>query len=493
LFELPQDASGGVSQPAAVVCKPVFNVEDDRGHHRFGVIVGLVILNDIAVSAISVSQPAGLPTRIRDTVAPEDGVSYDYKARIGNAIGIGRPHSELLYSLNLEFVDRTWLVEVRPSTAYATKRDRSVLYSSVLGAIAALALTLLAFVLARGKSLAEARVEAKNAEFEHFFTTSLDLFAIVANDGTFRRLNPRWEDSFGYPLAEIKGKSFVEFVHPDDVSATLEAIAALKAGDAVLEMVNRYRAKDGSYRDIEWRAIYSRDDDTLFAAARDISGRIAMEEALRASLGEKDALLKEVHHRVKNNMQVISSLLDLEVMKTDEPGFIKAAKDAQNRIRSMAMIHEQLYHQGSLTSVDLGDYVRSLGANLMDEFASVPAALAVDIEGVRLDLDSAIPCGLILNELLTNALKYARREDRESSIRVAAGVEDGYCVLLVEDDGPGLPFGAMEKSVAGVTLGLGLVAALTGQIHGTLGMPPGPGARFEIRFPHPRKPMGSTA
>ncbi len=251
-------------------------------------------------------------------------------------------------------------------------------------------------------------------------------------------------------------------------------------------MVNRYRANDGSYRDIEWRAIYSRDDDTIFAAARDISGRIKMEAALRASLVEKDALLKEVHHRVKNNMQVISSLLDLEAMKTDEPGFLKAAKDAQNRIRSMAMIHEQLYRQNSLTSVDLGDYVRSLGVHLMDEFASVPADLSVNIDGVNLDLDSAIPCGLIMNELLTNALKYAHSDGKELVIRVFSGREGNMCILHVEDNGPGLPAGALERSLAGETLGLGLVSGLADQIHGKLTIQNGPGARYEIRFPYPR-------
>jgi PAS domain S-box-containing protein len=485
LFELSQDETRGSPQPLAVVCRPVFNVDDDLGHHRFGVIIGLVSLHDIAVNAIAVTPPSGLPTRIRDESGSTDGIYYNYIARIGKAISAGKPFSKLLYTLDLPFVDRTWRVEVRASTAYAAKRDRSVFYSSVLGAIAALALTLVAFMLARGKSLAEARVEAKSAEFEHFFTTSLDLFAVVANDGTFRRINPRWEDTLGYPPEEITGKSFVDFLHPDDASSSRKNIVELRSGAEPQTLVHRFRAKDGSYRDIEWRAIYSRDDDTIFAAARDISGRIKMEAALRASLVEKDALLKEVHHRVKNNMQVISSLLDLEVMKTDEPGFLKAAKDAQNRIRSMAMIHEQLYRQNSLTSVDLGDYVRSLGVHLMDEFASVPADLTVNIDGVNLDLDRAIPCGLIMNELLTNALKYAQSDGEELAIRVYSGREGDVCILNVEDNGPGLPAGALERSLAGETLGLGLVSGLADQIHGRLTIQSGPGARYEIRFPFP--------
>jgi PAS domain S-box-containing protein len=484
LFELPQDGSRASSRPAAVVCRPVYNLKDESGHRRFGVIVGLVSLHDIAVNAIAVTPPSGLPTRIRDVSGPGDGVFYNYAARIGKPIDTGRPLSRLMYSLDLDFVDRIWQVEVRASTAYAAKRDRSVLYSSVLGAIAALALTVMAFMLARGKSQAEARVEAKSAEFEHFFTTSLDLFAIIANDGTFRRLNPRWEEILGYRLSEMMGRRFTDFVHPDDVAKTHEAVAALKADAGAHGMVNRYRAKDGTYRDIEWLAIHSKDDDTIFAAARDITGRIAMEAALRASLGEKDALLKEVHHRVKNNMQVISSLLDLEAMKNDDPNFLKSAKDAQNRIRSMAMIHEQLYRQNTLTSVDLGDYVRSLGSHLIDEYASVPAELSVDIDDVNLDLDSAIPCGLILNELFTNSLKYAHREGRDLSIRASTVVGDGVCTMRVEDDGPGLPPGAMERSVAGTTLGLGLVKGLAEQMHGTLTILPGPGARFAIRFPY---------
>jgi PAS domain S-box-containing protein len=492
LFELPQEMSHGSPQPVAVVCRPVYSIEDDLGHHRFGVIVGLVSLRDIAFNAIAVTPPSGLPTRIRDASGAEDDIFYNYTTRIGTPINAGRPFSQLLYSRDLNFIDRIWHVEVRASAAYAAKRDRSVLYSSILGAIAALALTVMAFMLAKGKSQAEARVEAKSAEFEHFFTTSLDLFAIVGGDGTFQRLNPRWQEILGYGLSEMMDKPFTGFVHPDDVIATHDAVAALKAGTGAQGMVNRYRAKDGTYRDIEWRAIHSRDDDTIFAAARDITGRIAMEAALRASLDEKDALLKEVHHRVKNNMQVISSLLDLEAMKTEEPGFLKASKDAQNRIRSMAMIHEQLYRQNTLTSVDLGDYVRSLGSHLIDEYASIPAELSIDIDGIRLDLDNAIPCGLIMNELLTNSLKYAHRDGKELVIRVHTERDGNMCVLHVEDDGPGLPEGALERSLAGETLGLGLVSGLAEQIHGGLTIQSGPGARYEIRFPCPQKTSGAA-
>ncbi|MBU1081226.1 MAG: PAS domain S-box protein, partial [Spirochaetes bacterium] len=479
-------------QPAVAVFRPVFGGADESGTRRVGIVIGLVCLSSVSERAILSSEPAGLPTVIRDAGAGSDsGAStYAHDARIGGPVPSGHRNAGLAYSQAAAFADRTWIVEVRPSSAYGAEEDKSAAYFSVAGIVASLALGGLVLSLVRAKAKAEALADAKSGEFELFFTTSLDLFALAGVDGTFKRLNRQWESALGYSVEELQGQRFLDFVHPDDRAATTEAVSTLSAGVDVAGFVNRYRTKGGAYRSMEWRSTISGDRATIFAAARDITDRVTVEEVLRRSLQEKEALLKEVHHRVKNNMQVISSLLDLEAMKSDEPGFAAAAKEAQGRIRSMAMVHEQLYKQDSASAVDLGAYIKELSERVVEEHSGGPVSLTVEADTVLLDLDTAIPCGLAVNELLTNAFKYACK-GRAAVISVTAALGSGLCAILVEDDGPGLPAGAMERSEDGQTLGLSLVSGLAQQLHGELLVLPGAGARFELRFPYEAKARAS--
>ena len=133
---------------------------------------------------------------------------------------------------------------------------------------------------------------------------------------------------------------------------------------------------------------------------------------------EKEVLLKEVHHRVKNNMQVISSLLDLQASRIEDPAVNEALKDSRSRVRAMAIIHESLYQSDNMSEINLKPYLRKLAANLFRTYNTSPAniTLKIDAEDVLLDIDQAIPCGLVLNELISNSLKYAFPEDRRGEI-----------------------------------------------------------------------------
>jgi hypothetical protein len=207
-----------------------------------------------------------------------------------------------------------------------------------------------------------------------------------------------------------QGARFMDFVHPDDRDATLKAMHKLEAGVEIVNFVNRYLARDGSCRSIEWRSTVGLGGDTIFAAARDITERIALEESMRRAIAEKEALMKEVHHRVKNNMQVISSLLDLEAMQADEPRFAEAVRESQGRIRTMAMVHEQLYPRESMSDIELGIYLRELVGRVVGEYAVKDVELSIDADEIPEDLDAAIPCGLAVNELVTNACKYSHAD-----------------------------------------------------------------------------------
>ena len=216
----------------------------------------------------------------------------------------------------------------------------------------------------------------------------------------------------------------------------------------------------------------------LFANALD---RKQAERRVRASLREKEALLREVHHRVKNNLQICSSLLGLQAEAMADESTREALADSQNRIRSMAQLHEQLYGSGSRTDVDMGEYVAGLVRNVADSCGNPRVALHVDAEDADLDADKAILCGLIINELVTNAFKHAFAGDRPGEIRVSLRrAEEGGCRLSVSDDGPGLPPEMMVGDAS--SLGLRLVSLLTRQLEGKVSVGPRPGANFTVTF-----------
>jgi len=225
-------------------------------------------------------------------------------------------------------------------------------------------------------------------------------------------------------------------------------------------------------------------------AIEDIAERRAA-EAHRASLREKEVLLKEIHHRVKNNMQVVSSLLSLQRASLADPRAERALLESENRVRAMALIHEMLYSRGDLSRLDMGEYVRNLVAALEQSYAGAAArvVLRVEVDACRLGLETAIPCGLLLNELVANSLEHAFPGGRgtvEISLRVAG---DGTGALMVRDDGVGLPAGVAPGHSP--SLGLRLVGMLVEQIGGSIEVRTEGGTSVAVRFPVGRE--GSEA
>ena len=216
----------------------------------------------------------------------------------------------------------------------------------------------------------------------------------------------------------------------------------------------------------------------------DITERRQAEEWVKTSLLEKESLLKEIHHRVKNNLQIISSLLRLQSDKIDNPVARAALRDMQNRVHSMALVHESLYGSEIFASVDLAAYLRQLCHQLCRALVATPGRirLHMDMAPVRLNIDQAIPCGLLVNELVSNAFKHAFPEDRSGELRVElqAPANGRGCLLRVSDDGVGLPPDLDLEHLG--SLGLKLVTDLVRQIGGRLEIGPGPGAVFEIEF-----------
>jgi two-component sensor histidine kinase len=207
------------------------------------------------------------------------------------------------------------------------------------------------------------------------------------------------------------------------------------------------------------------------------------EEVLKASLREKDVLLKEIHHRVKNNLQVISSLLNLQSGAVTEPAVLAMFTESQNRIKSMALIHEKLYQSKDLARIDFAEYVRNLANHLYRSYVvnANLISLKLNIENIHLNVDTAIPCGLMLNELVSNALKYAFPHGQKGEIGISLLRQNGeQLVLVVKDNGVGLPQDFDIKNSK--SLGLKLVNILTKQLKGDLNYHGEGGTEFRLAF-----------
>jgi PAS domain S-box-containing protein len=218
---------------------------------------------------------------------------------------------------------------------------------------------------------------------------------------------------------------------------------------------------------------------------REIAQRMQVEEELKASLREKEALLQEIHHRVKNNLQVICSLLNLQSRSIEDQDTLQMFKESQDRVRSMALIHEKLYRSEDMARVDFGDYLRNLTSHLVRSYrdGSNRVRLTISADGIPLTIEKAVPCGLITNELISNALKHAFPDGRAGEIHVDFRAEgDQRLTLSVADNGVGLP--ADMDFNAAETLGLQLIRVLTSQLGGTaeLQSSPDSGTKASITF-----------
>jgi PAS domain S-box-containing protein len=230
------------------------------------------------------------------------------------------------------------------------------------------------------------------------------------------------------------------------------------------------------------------------ALYRDITERKRAEEVIRASLREKEVLLREIHHRVKNNMQVISSLFNLQAGYIKDEEALRILKEGQTRIRSMALVHEKLYQSGDLSKIDLAGYIQSLSAHLFHVYLVDPnqVRLETEFEDVPLDINTALPCGLILNELISNALKHAFPAGRKGvlMIRLRRG-KDGAVELRIADNGVGFPKRLDFRRTE--SLGLQIVNLLVGQLEGTIKLAGKNGTAFTVAFREMKQELGIGA
>jgi two-component sensor histidine kinase len=283
---------------------------------------------------------------------------------------------------------------------------------------------------------------------------------------------------------ELVGQPVLRFLRPDYQEVVLARIRRMQeTGMPVEPIETQILCLDGRTIDVEMTGmpVTYLGRHVILTVIWDIHDRKQAGEKLEASLREKELLLKEIHHRVKNNLQIISSLLSLQTASTMSEEASDVLIESRNRIRSMALIHEKLYMSSDFSCIDFKEYIDSLIGSLFRSYVTARDVRIVrDIEDVSLDIDAAIPCGLIINELITNSLKYAFKDSAGHELRVSLKACDGVYTLIVGDDGVGLPPGLDFRNTP--TLGLQLVVTLTGQLNGNIERLEGKGTTFRITF-----------
>ncbi|MFW6253040.1 MAG: PAS domain S-box protein [bacterium] len=454
------------------------------------------------------------------------------------------------------------------------------------------------------------RLHDARAELDRYFNSSLDLLCIANTSGEFIRLNPEWERVLGYPIEELTGRSFFDFVHPEDQEATMRAVSRLAAGEDVTSFVNRYCHSDGSYRYIEWRSrpvdseiyaaardvtdqkqveaslrgsvkrfeelvrmvpvgvyvlclrpdrrfqfeyvsdgwcaihrvsrecaladieivdsqshpdeqtafrslnrktardrtpflwegrfivgdgqlrwlriestpVVSANGDThWFGVTQDISERKRAEEEIQRQLSEKETLLTEVHHRIKNNMAQVEGILMMQADSAKSPDVASALNDAISRVRSIRSIYEKLLAGNRYDEVSMKDYLESLIDSVVQVFRARPGVTVEKrLADFPLGTGTAIPIGIIINELLTNAFKYAFAGRSEGRILIELERTDSRATLAVRDDGIGMEGVEALDEVSG--FGLTIVRMLAEQLGGALTVTADNGTTCRLEF-----------
>jgi PAS domain S-box-containing protein len=313
-----------------------------------------------------------------------------------------------------------------------------------------------------------------------------------------------WDIPSRTVMADANWRQIMGFGPDEPIDVRTAWRSAIHADDwpRVSEMLERHLVTPDERYDVDYRVtrksgeliwlnsrgrVDKRDADGrplhMIGTIQDVSERKHAEELIRTSLEEKEVLLREIHHRVKNNLAVVSSLFYLQSINTDRPDVVRLFEESRNRIRSMALVHEQLYRSHLLAAVDFVEYSTSLATQLLRTYerADTRVRLVTKMAPLHLSVDLAIPCGLVLNELLTNCLKHAFVGRREGSIEIElVATDDGHHVLRVSDDGVGM---TNVDLAATQSLGMRLVRSLAKQLDGTVTFEPrARGASVSLRF-----------
>jgi PAS domain S-box-containing protein len=352
-----------------------------------------------------------------------------------------------------------------------------------------IAIGIVVVVLSEEIELKDIKLRESQEKFRSVADSAVDGIITTDNTGKIVLFNPSLENMFGYGIDEIKGKH-ASILMPDRYKkqftnklGKFRSTGNHEFDGKTFESIGL--KKDGTEFPFEisiatWGSTVNKFTTSII---RDVTERKRNEKMLQNSLNEKEMLLKEIHHRVKNNLMIISSLLNLQSRYIKDEESKNVFKESQNRARSMALIHERLYQSTDLKRIDFGDYIRTLSNDLYNTYVldKNSIILDVDVGDIMLDIDISIPLGLIVNELVTNCLKHAFILGKNGKINIKFQTLDNNYQLEVKDDGTGFSEDIDYKNTD--SLGLRLVRSLTEQIDGEIELNNIHGASFIITFP----------
>lgn len=321
-------------------------------------------------------------------------------------------------------------------------------------------------------------LEASEARNRAFISVLPDIIFTLDRRGTFIDSSTVKKEKLAFPPEAFIGKRMGEVGFPDGIVAGFMQELALAIDGNSIRSYEYSLPGDSGMMQFEGRIVPLAGDQAILVI-RDITELKRQEQLLRSSLMEKEVLLKEIHHRVKNNMQVISSLIQLQSYSLRDEFDRELLHETQARINAMAAIHELLYQSPDLSSVDAGEYIGSVIEELSQGYDA--SGIRCIAETVKLGLDEAMPLGLLCNELLMNSIKYAYASGEKGRVDVRLGLDGSMVVLSVEDYGKGLAPGVDPLTSA--SMGFTLVRSLSEQLGGTLSFGTASGFRAELRFP----------
>jgi PAS domain S-box-containing protein len=332
----------------------------------------------------------------------------------------------------------------------------------------------------------EEALNATETRYRRLFETAQDGILILDTEtGQIVDVNPFLIDMLGFSHEQFLGKKIWEIGLFKDIVANKDNFEELQRQEYIRYEDLPLETADGRHINVEFVSnVYMVNDKKVIQCnIRDITERKKLTEQIEASLAEKEILLKEIHHRVKNNLQIITSILNLQIRKIDDPTIIEALKDSQSRVRSMALVHEHLYKGKDFSHINLGNYIRALGTGLFQSYEAAKQGIRFDlnIQDIYVDINTSVPLGLISNELITNSLKYAFREKKDGKISITATEGPQTLTFIVADNGVGMPEGITLENQT--SLGLRLVSLLTAQLKGTVVIDRTEGTKFVFTIP----------
>lgn len=330
----------------------------------------------------------------------------------------------------------------------------------------------------------------KNLELEKLslVASRTDNAVLIASaEGEIEWINDGFIRMIGMPKEKVLGRKVSEINVYNAINKEIEAAVAEKHSRIFESNVTTHHLKN-IWISTTLTPIYSEFGNLkkLVFVDTDITSGKLLQKQIEESLKEKDVLLKEIHHRVKNNLQIIISLLNLQSGYIKDEATLKAVQDGQNRVRSMALVHEKFYQAEELSEIDFGEYVEKLTQYIYQSYGDKTDRVKMIIESDRvgLDMDTAMPSGLLINEIVSNAYKYAFPGDSKGEIRIILKKQHGKVIFKISDTGVGLP--EEINLEAAESLGMQLIQALTAQLDGELEVSREKGTEFTVSFNYPR-------